>query len=181
MRTRELYLTSSTKVDRIHVSVWLPDQEPDVVVQLVHGMVEHIGRYDAFARFLCSQGIGVIGHDHLGHGKTVAGSSQYGYFAKHHGQKAVLGDMRIVNRYIRKLYPDCRLFLFGHSMGSLFCRRYMTLYGKRLAGVILSGTGHFGRILTGAGKFAAGFIAVTKGDFYRSSLLHRLSTGDYGR
>lgn len=181
MRTRERYLYSATKVDRIFVKMWLPEREPEIIVQIAHGMVEHIGRYDEFASFLCSQGIGVVGNDHLGHGKSAATAAQYGYFAKKNGAEAVLSDMYLVTRYIRRQYPKCRLFLFGHSMGSFFARLYMTKYGKKLDGVILSGTGHIPFAVAAAGRLTAGAIAVAKGGFYRSELLHMLSTGGYGK
>ncbi len=179
MRTREKYLYSTTKTDRIFVKMWLPDEEPEIIVQLAHGMVEHIERYDDFARFLCSQGIGVVGNDHLGHGKSVSSSSQYGYFAKKNGAEAVLSDMYLVTRYIKHQYPKCRLFLFGHSMGSFFARKYITRYDKHLDGVILSGTGHQPFLLVAAGRLLAGAIMVARGQFYRSKLLLSLTTGDY--
>lgn len=174
-------MNSSTKVDRIYVSVWLPDQEPEVIVQIAHGMVEHIGRYEDFARFLCANGIGVVGHDHLGHGKTASASSQYGYFAKRNGQNAVLADMHLVTRYIKRQYPRCRLFLLGHSMGSFFSRRYLTRYGSGLAGAVLTGTGYYSGITALAGKLMAGAIAVSRGGFYRSRLLNRMTIGGYNR
>ena len=46
--------------------------KPRGVVQLVHGMAEHIDRYDDFARFLADAGYLVAGHDHIGHGDTAA-------------------------------------------------------------------------------------------------------------
>jgi len=180
MRIRERYLYSTTKVDRIYVKMWLPDREPEIIVQIAHGMVEHIGRYEEFARFLCSQGIGVVGNDHLGHGKSVETAAQYGYFAKKNGAEAVLSDLYLVTRYIKSQYPKCRLFLFGHSMGSFFARKYMTRYDRKLDGVILSGTGHIPFGVAAAGKMMAGIMIIARGGFYRSKLLHMLSTGGYG-
>lgn len=181
MRIREKYLYSATKVDRIYVKMWLPDREPEIIVQIAHGMVEHIGRYEEFARFLCSQGIGVVGNDHLGHGKSAATAAQYGYFAKNKGAEAVLADMYLVTRYVKRQYPKCRLFLFGHSMGSFFARKYMIGYDKKLDGVILSGTGHIPFAVAAAGRLTAGAMVIARGGFYRSELLHMLSTGSYGK
>ena len=48
--------------------VWMPEGAPKAIVQLVHGMAEHIDRYDAPARALCDAGYLVVGHTHLGHG-----------------------------------------------------------------------------------------------------------------
>ena len=41
---------------QVAMSIWLPDGEPKGIVQIFHGMVEHIDRYDDFARFLNSKG-----------------------------------------------------------------------------------------------------------------------------
>lgn len=181
MQKKETYLVSSTRVDRLHVAVWMPDEEPELIVQIAHGMIEHIGRYEDFARFLCSNGIGVVGHDHLGHGKTVSGSAQYGYFARRRGQDAVLADMHLVTRYILRQYPKCRLFLLGHSMGSFFSRRYLTCYGDRLSGAILMGTGHYTLAEAEAGKLLSGALMVARGGFYRSRLLEKLTIGGYSK
>lgn len=181
MRTRERYLTSATKVDRIYVKLWLPDREPEAIVQIAHGMIEHIGRYEEFAAFLCSHGIAVAGNDHLGHGRSASGSSSYGYFAKRNGKEAVLSDMRLVTRFLAKQYPKCRIFLLGHSMGSFFSRRYITRYDRPLSGLILSGTGYYSIPEAAAGKFLASVLSVARGEFYRSRLLHKLTVGGFSR
>ena len=64
----------------LRVMVWLPDPvySRRGVVQLVHGMAEHIERYDSFARFLAGLGYVVFGHDHIGHGKSVSSADELG-------------------------------------------------------------------------------------------------------
>ena len=50
MKKQEGFLDSSDGKNKLHVTRWLPDQEsPNVWVQLVHGMNEHMGRYEEFA------------------------------------------------------------------------------------------------------------------------------------
>ncbi len=52
-----------------HAVMWaIP--HPKAVLQIVHGMIEHIERYDEFARFANQAGYLVVGHDHVGHGNT---------------------------------------------------------------------------------------------------------------
>ena len=65
--------------------VWEPERTrgsrrvaPRGVIQIVHGMVEHVGRYDEFARFLVEQGFVVCAADHIGHGKSVASADELG-------------------------------------------------------------------------------------------------------
>ena len=48
---KEFYLDSCGG-GRLHCAIWTPEGEPKAVVQLIHGIAEHIGRYDEFARFL---------------------------------------------------------------------------------------------------------------------------------
>ena len=65
----EFYFPSKDGNTEIHTMEWKPAGEVKAVVQLCHGMVEYIKRYDEFAEFLCSHGYYVVGNDHLGHGK----------------------------------------------------------------------------------------------------------------
>ena len=55
----------------LHGTEWMPDTAPRGVVQIAHGVAEHIGRYEDFARFLAQKGFVVVGHDHLGHGASL--------------------------------------------------------------------------------------------------------------
>ena len=55
----------------MHAQEWIPEGEVKAVVQICHGMVEYIDRYDEFARYLNDRGYYVTGNDHLGHGKTA--------------------------------------------------------------------------------------------------------------
>ena len=50
---KEFYLDSCGG-GRLHCAIWTPEGEPKAVVHLIHGIAEHIGRYDEFARFLSS-------------------------------------------------------------------------------------------------------------------------------
>ena len=47
----------------IHCRKWIPECEPIAVLQLVHGMVDYIERYDELATFLAERGYVVVGHD----------------------------------------------------------------------------------------------------------------------
>ena len=74
---KEFSFLSANDKTQIHGILWIPDGEVRGVVQLVHGMVEHIGRYEEFAGFLNQQGFAVIGHDHLGHGLSICSEEDY--------------------------------------------------------------------------------------------------------
>lgn len=64
---KDFYFSSADGHSRAHGILWMPDGEIRGVLQLIHGMVEYIDRYDEFAAYMNTQGFVVIGHDHLGH------------------------------------------------------------------------------------------------------------------
>ena len=64
--------------ERANYAVMWQIVKSKAVLQIVHGMVEHIERYDEFARFSNNAGYLVVGHDHVGHGETVKDPEDYG-------------------------------------------------------------------------------------------------------
>ena len=117
---------------------WPPEngRVPKAVVQIVHGVSEHMGRYEEFAAFLNDYGYEVIGHDHPGHGKTgpelgrVPGDAM----------SLLLGGITAVRDAIQKEYPGIPVILFGHSMGSFLALRAMEMDSQGWDALILSGT-----------------------------------------
>ena len=139
---KEAYFNSSNGVNKIRTLIWEDDElTPIGIVQLTHGMAEHIARYDAFASFLASNGFVVCGNDHLGHGKSIDSRAEIGFMGEENGDKRLVDDMHILTKIMKKRNPDIPYFLFGHSMGSFCARIYATHFGDELDGVILCGTG----------------------------------------
>ena len=139
----DAYFNSSTGKNKIHTMIWKDDSaDPKAVIQIAHGVCEHIERYDDFARFLVGCGYVVVGNDHLGHGKSVNTLDELGYFADEDGDVRMVDDMHILYQIMKKRYPDLPYFLFGHSMGSLLARQYCAVFGYELSGAIFCGTGN---------------------------------------
>ncbi len=139
---KEAYFNSSNGLNKIRTLIWEDDElTPIGIVQMAHGMAEHIARYDEFARFLASNGFVVCGNDHLGHGKSIEDRYQIGFMGERDGDKRLVDDMHILTKIMKKRNPDIPYFLFGHSMGSFCARIYSVLFGYELDGVILCGTG----------------------------------------
>mgnify|MGYP001944442680 CR=1 FL=1 len=111
------------------------------IIQIAHGMAEHILRYDDVSRYLVANGFIVYGHDHRGHGGTIKAPDDKGFFANEDGFHKVVQDMKQLSDLIRKEHLGLPLFLLGHSLGSFITRRYIQLYDG-VSGVILSGTGY---------------------------------------
>lgn len=138
----EAYFNSSDSIHKIRTLIWRDDELTSIgIVQIAHGMAEHIGRYDDFARFLASNGFIVCGNDHLGHGKSVNDASELGFIAEKDGDKRLVDDMHILTKIMKKKYPDLPYFLFGHSMGSFCARVYTAHFADELSAVIYCGTG----------------------------------------
>ncbi|PKM71585.1 MAG: alpha/beta hydrolase [Firmicutes bacterium HGW-Firmicutes-16] len=163
----------------IYVREWLPDTTPIGVIQICHGVAEHISRYDKFAQYLASNGFVVAGNDHLGHGKSVADPKYQGYFGEHGGWELVVGDMRKLYERLKERYFSLPIFILGHSMGSFLTRTYIIRYHDGPDGVILSGTGQQSSLLLNAGLAFANSIIKSHGTNYKSQFLHKLSFGSY--
>lgn len=168
---------------QLNVLVCLPEGRPRAVLQMTHGMVEYIGRYEELARFLARQGIAAVGHDHLGHGGTAATKEDYGYFGRPDGNRLLLDDIFAVTRWAKALPALAGLpwFLLGHSMGSFYARQYLCEHGGELSGAILMGTGWQPRAAALAGRALCHLLAAFKGWHYRSKLVDGMAFGSYNR
>lgn len=145
----------------IHLTLWHPDGEVRGIVQLAHGMAEHIERYDALARTLADHGFLTAGYNHRGHGKECP-AEKLGFFALHDGWEKIIGDMHAVMQHVKALHPHAPFILLGHSMGSFAAREVALRYGKELSGLVLSGTGAYPHALCKAGAFLAGLFPRKK-------------------
>lgn len=148
---KEAYFNSSNGKNKIRTLIWQDDElSPVGVVQLAHGMCEHIARYDSFARFLAGNGFVVCGNDHLGHGKSIESRAEIGSMGIVNGDKRLVDDMHILTKIMKKRNPDLPYFLFGHSMGSFCARVYAAHFGDELDGLIICGTGNTPDIIQAA-------------------------------
>ncbi|HJC00910.1 MAG TPA: alpha/beta hydrolase [Candidatus Flavonifractor merdavium] len=179
--TQEFTFPSSDGVHSVSAIWWRPEGNPRGVVQLVHGISEHMGRYDPFARFLAEHGFAVVGHDHLGHGKTAKDASEYGWFGDQNGWKAVVKDVRALRQLAGEAYPGLPYFLMGHSMGSFVARGYLIFWPGTVDGAILSGTGQEPPLTVAAGRALSGLLTRISGPRAHSKLLDSLSVGAYNK
>lgn len=124
----------------IYYKVWDEVKEKKAVLQIFHGMVEHINRYDDFARFLNQNGTIVYGMDVRGHGQTGE-HSHLGYFSNQDGWNKVIEDQRDLRSLMKDRYPDLPFCLMGHSMGSFFVRDYINRYPEDFDLAIVMATG----------------------------------------
>ncbi len=181
MKKESFYFKSKVDGKEIHAVKYIPEGEIVAILQIAHGMVEYIERYEAFAEFLCGKGILVVGNDHRGHGSTAKSDDEFGYFKKESPTEAVLSDLKQLTDIIKAENPDLPYFLLGHSMGSFFARRYISEFGKELSGAIIMGTGCQPRILVKSGKLLTRLISLFKDDHHRSPFIENIAFGAYNK
>ena len=161
---------------------WLPDVgAPKAVLQLAHGIAEHMGRYDSFARFMAENGYAVVGNNHLGHGQPAAGGRDRGFFTDRNGWDTAVADMHKLYETTRAEYPALPYFILGHSMGSFMLQTFLISYREQLSGCVLSGSGQQSQPLLGFGIALASLQKRLFGARKQSPGLQRMSFGTYNR
>ncbi|WP_227994845.1 alpha/beta fold hydrolase [Oceanobacillus sp. CFH 90083] len=160
MQTENHWLDVSDETS-IYIKQWLPDTKAIGILQIAHGMVEHIERYQDFASYCTSLGFIVIGNDHRGHGKTGE-MGMRGYFTEENGFQRVVTDLYEIMLYGKKTFPNLPYYFLGHSMGSFLMRNFIQYYSDEIDGLILTGTGHYSRALAKIGKSTASFLPPMK-------------------
>lgn len=113
---------------------------PKGIVQIVHGAKEHRKRYFDFAKFLQRHGYIVEISDHRGHGESVNEDYPLGYFDDY---ERIVEDEHEITEYLKKRYQGLPVYLFGHSLGSMFARVYLERYDNQIDKLILSGVANY--------------------------------------
>ncbi len=178
-RFEDFYFDSSTGKNRIRVRKCLPDGQAKAIVQIAHGIAEHMERYDDFMEFLASHDYLVVGNDHLGHGKSIAKPSEKGIFADKDGWSHVVQDMDRLRDLMRREYPDLPYIFFGHSMGSFLTRTYLICHPDKYDAAILSGTGQQSKALVAAGLAASQLLTRLNGPAGNGKALNDMAFGAY--
>lgn len=179
--TKHPFRTPST--DGIHTlagTVYLPDCEPKGAFHVVHGMAEHIGRYDRFLGDMANEGYLCFGYDNLGHGHTARTPDELGYIAPKNGYDLLARDVKKFADAVLAEYAADRplpYYLMGHSMGS-FITRYAVAHYVTPAKYIIMGTGGQNPAAD-AGLAVIALLQRRHGDRYLSPLVDRLAFGSY--
>lgn len=175
---QEYTFESADGQSKIHCVRWLPQQEPVAVLQLVHGMVEYIERYEPFARYLTEKGFVVAGHDHIGHGASVSSAEELGIMHVKHPSDVMVEDIYHHYTLVKKDYPHLPYFILGHSMGSYMTRKCLCEKAKEmegLAGAIIMGTGTEADATISAGLAIINLLSFFRSDSYRSTFVQKMT------
>ncbi|QEH61698.1 lysophospholipase [Spiroplasma chinense] len=178
---REQKLVANDKKE-LHLYIWDDVKEVKGVMQLVHGSCEHSQRYDEVAKELNKIGVVVVSNDHRGHGKTAdLENNELGYFADSNGWELIIDDLKLVNDFIKQNWPNKKVILFGHSMGSFMARTYLIKYGPTVDGAVISGTAWQPQIVLNVGKSVAKKHIKKHGPKYIDKFIYNLSYTAYGK
>lgn len=178
MQRNELSVLSSDGFHELKGVIYEPDVRPKGLMHIVHGMAEHIGRYEEFMRKCCEDGWLVFGFDNLGHGFTARNDKELGFIAKKDGWKLLVKDVEVFrNAIVQKYGISYPYVLFGHSMGS-FIVRHSAVSNTKPDKLIIMGTGG-PNPAAGSGYALSRMISTVKGADSRSPLLEKIMFKSY--
>ena len=127
------------------------------IVQIAHGLGEHIGRYAALIEYLVKVGLVVYGNDHRGHGRTAPSPKHFGDFGPG-GFNLLVEDMATLSLIAKDENPGLPFILLAHSMGSFAAQQFVLEHSESLDGLALSGSGALDGLvrLAQSGKYSRG-------------------------
>ncbi len=174
---------SSDNIHTLAGVVYLPEKEVKGFFHIVHGMTEHMGRYDRIMTDMAEEGYVCFGYDNLGHGHTARDESELGYIAKKDGHELLARDVKLFSDAVRDKYgyqdKELPYYLMGHSMGSFITRYALEKYVKPTKYIIM-GTGGKNPA-AGAGLALISLVKLFRGDRYISPLIDKLAFGSYNK
>jgi alpha-beta hydrolase superfamily lysophospholipase len=115
----------------LHKVMWMPKESPRAIIMVVHDIGDHMLRYQNFADFFNEEGIGVIGLDLRGHGKSGGHRGCASY-------SDLLKDVNELINYTQKRFPNIPKILYGHSLGGNLAMFYAIKSIESLHGIIAS-------------------------------------------
>lgn len=162
---------------KIYAHKW-DASNPKGILHIVHGSIEHTMRYERFAEFVSQHGFSVYASDYRGHGKTADEADQFCLFSKEKGGwDRIIEDLAQLNKIIQQENPGAKIFMFGHSMGSILIRDYISRMGEQVNGAIIAGTGRIQKSMIYLGLWIAKILSAVQGRESLSPFLHNLIYG----
>ena len=147
------------------------------VVQISHGMAEHMGRYTHFIHFLNDKGFHVAIHDHRGHGQRII-DENFGYFGPSGGWNLLVDDLISIHSWLKSSYSDLPHILLGHSMGSWVSLAALQR-GMNLDATLLSGSTKPKPFDSMLQKLLVKFEYFRHGGLAHSDALHKVIFGGF--
>ena len=117
----------------LYARAWEPEGRPKASIMLVHGIGEHVVRYDHVAAALTQAGYAMLGFDLCGHGKS---GGPRGHITSY---EALMNDIATFSGLVAERYPGIHRFIYGHSLGGGLVLNYVLRRTPDLNGAIVTG------------------------------------------
>ena len=165
--------------EQIFTRTWANVTKPKAVMMILHGMVEHGGRYEEFATACNNAGIIVFCMDLRGHGRTVGDCKKVGQYAGDIFGDCVKDASKFADELVAKY--QLPLIVFGHSFGSFLTQEFIQNYHKHCM-VVLSGSANMNGVSdVKLGKMVANIQRAFLGKNSKAKMIYKLSFGKYGK
>ncbi len=179
MEKKEFSIKSECDGLALSVAMFVPDGDIKGIFQISHGMSEHKIRYYEFMEYLTGHGFVTVIHEHRGHGGSVRDAEDLGYFYENKAE-FIVEDVHQVTCYVKERYPNQKVILFGHSMGSMVVRKYIKKYDDEIDKLIVCGSPSKNP-MAGMGVQIAKVLQVFKGERHRSNFIQNMAFAAYNR
>lgn len=173
MNRRDFYYPSADGKTTIHAVEWMPQNARHIkgIIQIAHGLSEHILLYEPVAKYFTDRGFIVRGNDHLGHGDSVLPGEPRLYLGPKGSWHFASDDIYTCRLLTKKEYGDVPYIVLGFSLGSYLIRDYLIRYGDSVDAAILVGCLSFPKIATFFGKIIANILSIILGEKAAPKLL----------
>ncbi len=171
---------SSDGIHELNGVLYIPKGEIKGLFHIVHGMTEHIARYHNIMETLANAGYLAFGYDNLGHGTTANDDSELGFIASEKGWEYLVDDTFRFESQVMAHFPDKKLTVMGHSMGSFIVRLAALKYGQHYKNLIICGTAG-PNIAAPFGLLITSILKKIKGEKYISPLTQKIAFGTYNK
>ena len=111
---------------------WIPIDEVSGILCLIHGLGEHIGRYEHVAQYLTRSGYALMGVDLFGHGRSPGPRGHLGPYWR------IMAVVKECLQEAERQAPGAARFLYGHSMGGNIVLNYVARENPEIAGAVVT-------------------------------------------
>lgn len=181
MTKNEFYYPSADGKTNIHAVSWIPEKEPKAIIQIAHGITEHILRYEEFAEYLADRGFIVVGNDHIGHGTSIAEGAAPMFFGSEGSFRYLIEDMNTCMQKMKEQYEGVPYCMLGFSLGSFLVRAHLFDYPGEADAAILIGTGKIPNAQIAIAKWLANREAMNFGEAETSPMIKKLTFDTYNK
>ena len=162
---------------KLHTYVYDNVKAPKAIVLIVHGMMEHAGRYDHFARFLNENGYIVVANDLRGHGHSAV-DKKFGFGEKDIFFESVQDEIVILEK-LKEAYA-MPIYLFGHSYGSMLSQAIIQ-NTNIVEKCVLCGTANGSSAIMKSGSGLSKFLSLFKNERSGGGFIEKMCIKNYGK